>query len=127
MERTDKEKRVQISPRGIYSTNPGDTALAMLPPNVVPPPSIFSSISSNPPIDGPRATYRLWRGTHPNIAPEKAWSLGEDFGEEGNDDEVGQVEKSVKAAMAGVEHNKRSRKASHGLGIFKVRLMFWRV
>lgn len=64
-------------------------------------------------MDEARARYREWRGKIPNLAAGKAWSIGEEEQDEG------QVEKSVKAAMAGVEPNKRSRKASHGLGFFK--------
>lgn len=115
LERTEKEKRVQDSPKGTYSTNPGDTAL---PPS----PSIPSSsaaldnISSNPPTDGVRAKYRLWRDSLPGVAPEKAWSIGDDR----TDDMLGgQVEKSIKDVMAGIEPNNRSRKASHSMRFFK--------
>lgn len=46
---------------------------------------------------------------------EKVWSIGAGEGSE----EDGQVEKSVAEAMAGVEHNARSRKASYSLRFFK--------
>lgn len=46
---------------------------------------------------------------------EKIWSIGAGEGSE----EDGQVEKSVAEAMAGVEHNARSRKASYSLRFFK--------
>lgn len=116
LERTEKEKRVQDSPKGTYSTNPGDTAL---PPSPVPvSPTALDTISNNHPTEGVRARYRSWReprsGT--GAGPEKAWSIGED----GADDILGgQVEKSIKDAMAGVEPNNRSRKASHSLRFFK--------
>ncbi|CAH0045426.1 unnamed protein product, partial [Clonostachys solani] len=45
----------------------------------------------------------------------KAWSIGSVDGKE----EDGLVEKSVAEAMAGVEHNARSRKASYSLRFFK--------
>ena len=41
------------------------------------------------------------------------------FGEEGNDESQGQVEKSITEAMTGAEPNNRSRKASHSLRFFK--------
>ncbi|KAJ6783381.1 hypothetical protein PWT90_11123 [Aphanocladium album] len=46
---------------------------------------------------------------------EKIWSIGAGEGSE----EDGLVEKSVAEAMAGVEHNNRSRKASYSLRFFK--------
>lgn len=46
---------------------------------------------------------------------EKIWSIGSGDAEE----EDGLVEKSVTEAMAGVEHNARSRKASYSLRFFK--------
>ncbi|KYK56212.1 inositol hexaphosphate kinase KCS1 [Drechmeria coniospora] len=46
---------------------------------------------------------------------EKAWSIGSGDG----DAEDGLVEQSVADAMAGVEHNARSRKASYSLRFFK--------
>ncbi|OAA69852.1 Inositol polyphosphate kinase [Cordyceps fumosorosea ARSEF 2679] len=46
---------------------------------------------------------------------EKIWSIGAGEGNE----EDGLVEKSVAEAMAGVEHNARSRKASYSLRFFK--------
>lgn len=46
---------------------------------------------------------------------EKIWSIGSGEGAE----EDGLVEKSVAEAMAGVEHNTRSRKASYSLRFFK--------
>jgi len=114
LERTEKEKRVQDSPKGSYSTNPGDTALAPSPVRRNPAPS--EPISNNQPTEGVRAKYRSWRDSRTNMAAEKAWSICE----QGDDDgEGGRVEKSITQAMAGVEPNNRSRKASHSLGFFK--------
>jgi inositol-hexakisphosphate 5-kinase len=51
-----------------------------------------------------------------SMGPEKIWSIGqEDAGEVGS----GQVEKSVTEILSGMEHNTRSRKASHSLRFFK--------
>lgn len=114
LERTEKEKRVQESPKGTHSTNPGDTALPPSP--AVPNPTALDSISSNQPTEGVRARYRSWRDSRHGMPPEKAWSIGE----VGTDDIMGgQVEKSIKDAMAGIEPNNRSRKASHSLRFFK--------
>jgi hypothetical protein len=109
LERTDKEKKLEGSPKGTYSTNPGDTAL---------PPSPESPIildSNNPPTEGVRATYRSWRDVRPGIASEKAWSIGE----QDSGISQGQVERSITEAMTGAEPNNRSRKASHTLRFFK--------
>jgi hypothetical protein len=50
------------------------------------------------------------------MGPEKAWSIG--AGDSANSQD-GQVEKSISEVLAGVEHNTRSRKASHSLRFFK--------
>ncbi|KAG6360224.1 hypothetical protein INS49_011280 [Diaporthe citri] len=50
------------------------------------------------------------------MGPEKAWSIGSDDLNNGQD---GQVEKSIAEVLAGVEPNARSRKASHSLRFFK--------
>jgi hypothetical protein len=50
------------------------------------------------------------------MAPEKAWSIGSG---DSADVQDGQVEKSISEVLAGVEHNARSRKASHSLRFFK--------
>lgn len=115
LERTAKEKRVQELPGGLYSTNPGDTGMIAesLPPRT---PTSPDSISSNPPTDGMRAQYRSWRDLRPGIAAEKTWSIGGQGQDTGHG---GQVEKSIGEALAGVEPNSRSRKASHSLGLFK--------
>ncbi|KAK0388191.1 hypothetical protein NLU13_4436 [Sarocladium strictum] len=55
------------------------------------------------------------RATAGSEKTEKMWSIGTGEGSE----EDGQVEKSVAEAMAGVEHNARSRKASYSLRFFK--------
>lgn len=114
LERTEKEKRVQQVPKGPCSTNAGDTGMTTPPPQS---PATDDPISSNIPIEGPRAEYRLWRDApHQNKAAEKTWSIGN---QGGKDDHGGQVEKSITEALAGVEHNNRSRKTSHSLGFFK--------
>ncbi|KAE8453413.1 hypothetical protein EG329_010274 [Mollisiaceae sp. DMI_Dod_QoI] len=115
LERTAKEKRVQELPGGFHSSNPGDTGMIgeALPPRS---PSAPDSISSNPPTDGMRAQYRSWRDVRPGIAAEKTWSIGGQGSDTGHG---GQVEKSIGEALAGVEPNSRSRKASHSLGLFK--------
>lgn len=51
-----------------------------------------------------------------SVGPEKIWSIGSG---ESNSLEDGQVEKSVTEVISGVEHNNRSRKASHSLRFFK--------
>jgi hypothetical protein len=51
-----------------------------------------------------------------SMAPEKAWSIGSGDSATHQD---GQVEKSISDVLAGVEHNNRSRKASHSLRFFK--------
>jgi inositol-hexakisphosphate 5-kinase len=113
LERTEKERRVQEVTKGTYSTNPGDTGIPGAP--VSPTPS--ESITRNPPTEGVRAEYRSWRDARrPVMAAEKAWSISNQGSEDSQD---GQVEKSVKKVLAGVEHNNRSRKASHSLGFFK--------
>ena len=111
LERTEKEKRVEDSPKGTYSTNPGDTALPPSPESESP----TTLDSNNPPTEGVRATYRSWRDVRPGMASEKAWSIGE----QGDDVSYGQVEKSITEAMTGAEPNSRSRKASHTLRFFK--------
>ena len=115
LERTEKERRVQVSPNGTYGSNVGDTALASPPaPRSTPTPA--DVIAKNPPTEGLRATYRAWRYPLTSIATEKAWSINE---RGGDDDQGGRVEKLITEAMAGVEPNNRSRKASHSLGFFK--------
>jgi inositol-hexakisphosphate kinase len=115
LERTAKEKRVQDLSGGFYSNNPGDTGMIGERP---PPrsPTSPESISSNPPTDGMRAQYRSWRDVRPGIAAERTWSIGGQGRDTGHG---GQVEKSIGEALAGVEPNSRSRKASHSLGLFK--------
>jgi inositol-hexakisphosphate kinase len=111
LERTEKEKKVEGSPKGTHSTNPGDTALPPSPDEQSP----ITLNSDNPPTEGIRAIYRSWRDVRPGMASEKAWSIGE----QGSDISHGQVERSITEAMTGAEHNNRSRKASHTLGFFK--------
>jgi len=114
LERTEKEKRVQELPKGTYSTNAGDTGLTR--PSTPTAATSAESISANPPTDGLRAQYRSWRDARSTTAAEKAWSIGEHGG---HDSDGGQVEKSIAEALAGVEPNNRSRKASHSLRFFR--------
>ncbi|PQE23160.1 inositol polyphosphate kinase protein [Rutstroemia sp. NJR-2017a BVV2] len=117
LERTAKEKRVQDLPKGLFSSNPGDTGIITR-PSTPQPQEAVPSFTRDPPIDGFRASYRSWRDARPSMSAEKAWSIN--INEQGDDDsEVGQVEKSITEALAGVEHNNRSRKASHSLRFFR--------
>ncbi|KAK3298011.1 uncharacterized protein B0H64DRAFT_458712 [Chaetomium fimeti] len=64
-----------------------------------------------------RPQPRTWKTDHRvSMAPEKAWSIGSGDSGDGKD---GLVEKSISEVLAGVEHNNRSRKASHSLRFFK--------
>ncbi|KAK0107643.1 hypothetical protein ONS96_014935 [Cadophora gregata f. sp. sojae] len=114
LERTEKEKRVEDLPKGTYSTNAGDTGLTR--PSTPTAPASVEPITTNPPTDGLRAQYRSWRDARPTTAAEKAWSIGEHGS---HDSDGGQVEKSIAEALAGVEPNNRSRKASHSLRFFR--------
>ena len=110
LERTNKEKRVEEPPQGLVSTNLGDTGMSG---HLTPQSPVTPDITANPPTDGMRARYRSWRDARPPTA-ERAWSIGQ----QGTDDS-GQVENSIKEALAGVEPNSRSRKASHSMRFFK--------
>jgi hypothetical protein len=113
LERTQKEKRIQGMLKAPFSTNPGDTGMMHI---LVPQsPAAVDTISNTPPTDGVRAQYRSWRDTH-GVAAEKAWSIGE---QGPGDVAEGQVEKSITEALAGIEPNSRSRKASHSLRFFR--------
>ncbi|TVY68699.1 Inositol hexakisphosphate kinase [Lachnellula suecica] len=114
LERTPKEKRVHEFTKAPSSTNPGDIGMSGSPAPIAP--SASESISNNPPTEGVRAEYRYWRDRRPLMAAEKAWSIGNEGSKGGYG---GQVEKSVSGVLAGVEHNNRSRKASHSMGFFK--------
>jgi inositol-hexakisphosphate kinase len=114
LERTEKEKRVQGLSKSVFSINPGDTGMINSPAPQSPTAPITSS--DNPFLDGVRASYRSWRDVHPGVAAEKAWSFGEQTSGEVPE---GQVEKSVAEALAGIEPNSRSRKASHSLRFFR--------
>ncbi|TVY48694.1 Inositol hexakisphosphate kinase 1 [Lachnellula cervina] len=113
LERTEKERRVQEIPKGTFAINPGDTGIAG-PPAPIPP---SESISRTPPMEGVRAEYRSWRhASRPVKKEEKAWSIGNQGSKDGQD---GPVEKSLKEVLARVEHDGRSRKASHSMGFFR--------
>ncbi|EFY88193.1 inositol hexaphosphate kinase KCS1 [Metarhizium acridum CQMa 102] len=67
---------------------------------------------------GSRLSHRSSLESKVTVSPEKTgkiWSIGSG----GGDEEDGLVEKSVAEAMAGVEPNARSRKASYSLRFFK--------
>lgn len=110
LERTDKEKKVESPLHGPVTTNPGDTGLSGV---STPQSPITPDISANPPTDGMRARYRSWRDARPP-ASERTWSIGQQSG-----DDSGQVENSIKDAIAGIGPNNRSRKASHSMRFFK--------
>ena len=78
-----------------------------------------SASGSDMEVDGTRAPSPV-RPRKPDhrvsMGPEKAWSIGSDDLNNGQD---GQVEKSIAEVLAGVEPNARSRKASHSLRFFK--------
>lgn len=115
LERTQKERRVQTMPLENASNNPGDTGMTR-PSTPLSATDLTSKADS--PMDGVRARYRSWRDARPAmVATEKAWSIGDDAGT-GILTE-GQVEKSIADALAGIEPNSRSRKASHSLRFFK--------
>jgi inositol-hexakisphosphate kinase len=114
LERTEREKRTQELPKGIYNTNPGDTGMGRAITSASP--TASPSISTTHPTEGPRAQYRSWRDVRVGQAAEKAWSIG---GHGNDDSHGGQVEKSITEALAGVEPNSRSRKSSHSLRFFK--------
>lgn len=113
LERTQKERKLQGTPKIPLSLNPGDTGMIHIPQSHNP--TTVDEISNTPPTDGVRAQYRSWRDTH-GVAAEKAWSIGE---QGPGDVPEGQVEKSIAEALAGIEPNSRSRKASHSLRFFK--------
>ncbi|POS85520.1 hypothetical protein EPUL_005408 [Erysiphe pulchra] len=68
------------------------------------------------PLEIARTKYSSWRRNLPKIPAEKAWSI-EETGSAGT--RGGNVEKSVKEALSGVEQSTRSRKASHSLRFFR--------
>jgi hypothetical protein len=95
-----------------YSTSPDDNSSS----------SNANYMFSSPSVTGPSNESHESRTKIPNhrftIGPEKTekiWSIGSGDGAE----EDGLVEKSVAEAMAGVEPNARSRKASYSLRFFK--------
>lgn len=103
-----------------YSTSPEDVST---PTNTTYMASA-KQLASSPPkasdLTDTRSTHQRPTGLQQRatLGPEKTekmWSIGAGEGSE----EDGQVEKSVAEAMAGVEHNARSRKASYSLRFFK--------
>lgn len=102
-----------------YSTSPEQSAT----------PTNLSYLTGDIPFTAPQALETPRNDAQPRYRPpppdhrytlgpektEKIWSIGSGEGSE----EDGLVEKSVAEAMAGVEHNTRSRKASYSLRFFK--------
>ncbi|KAK4239038.1 inositol hexakisphosphate kinase 1 [Achaetomium macrosporum] len=81
------------------------------------PPPLQDEIAGDNGGSDPRPQPRAWKTEHRvSMGPEKAWSIG--AGDSANSQD-GQVEKSISEVLAGVEHNTRSRKASHSLRFFK--------
>lgn len=116
LERTLKERRVQTLPPASIIANPGDTGLVT--PVTPLTPQSHQSLATNPALDDLRAKYRSWRDARPGVVVHEkaAWSIGN---EESMEHTEGQVEKSIADALAGIEPNARSRKASHSLRFFK--------
>lgn len=116
LERTDKEKRlkdVAFSPRTYSDTSTAPYFASALdrdpePSNGRLDPAVTPSQRS--PVRPRKPDHRV------SMGPEKAWSIGSDDLNNGQD---GQVEKSIAEVLAGVEPNARSRKASHSLRFFK--------
>lgn len=122
LERTQKEKMVQNLPKPAVSANSGDTGLTA---SLGPVDLDAGNISDHPPTEGYRAEYRSWRDGQTasnnghgesNSAMGKAWSIGDDSRDRESD---GQVEKSIREALTGAEHNSRNRKSSHRVGLFR--------
>ncbi|KAK4156392.1 hypothetical protein C8A00DRAFT_12680 [Chaetomidium leptoderma] len=82
-----------------------------------PPVALHDGADGENVVTDARSQPRPWKTDHRvSMAPEKAWSIGSG---DSVDDQDGQVEKSISAVLAGVEHNNRSRKASHSLRFFR--------
>lgn len=114
LERAEKEKVVkQTLSNGrshrpeVISTTASDTSHESL--------NILTNHEVHP-LDSIRTSYSPWRRNLPKLPAEKAWSL-EETGRVGT--RGGNVEKSVKEALSGVEQSTRSRKASHSLRFFR--------
>jgi hypothetical protein len=82
------------------------------------PAALYDGTGDDNGVTDGRPQPRTWKTDHRvSMAPEKAWSIGSS-GDSG-DGQDGLVEKSISEVLAGVEHNNRSRKASHSLRFFK--------
>ncbi|KAL1851702.1 inositol polyphosphate kinase kcs1 [Diaporthe australafricana] len=116
LESTDREKRfkdVAFSSRTYSDTSASSSFATTLDRNLElsngrPDASVAPSQRS--PTRPRKPDHRL------SMGPEKAWSIGS---EDLNNGQDGQVEKSIAEVLAGVEPNARSRKASHSLRFFK--------
>lgn len=109
---TDKERRLK---EPAFATRTcSDTYMS---------PTAATTMTSNQPGSGsavepiPQPPTRPRKPDHRvSTGPEKVWSIGS---EDLSNAQDGQVEKSIAEVLAGVEHNARSRKASHSLRFFK--------
>lgn len=116
LERTDREKRlkdVAFSSRTYSDTSTSPSFSSMLDRDLGLSNGrldLGAAPSQRSPVRPRKPDHRVPMG------PEKAWSIGSDDLNNGQD---GQVEKSIAEVLAGVEPNARSRKASHSLRFFK--------
>ncbi|TLS25647.1 hypothetical protein PpBr36_06971 [Pyricularia pennisetigena] len=86
-------------------------------PSIQPRPNLITKQGSDSASADDRNPIRKQSMEHKvSVGPEKIWSIGSG---ESDSLEDGQVEKSVTEVISGVEHNNRSRKASHSLRFFK--------
>jgi hypothetical protein len=111
---TDKERlgRWNSHPNGTTGSN------ALISPRLTDSPvALHDGADGEKGVTDGRPQLRTWKtDNRVSIGPEKAWSIGSGDAAAGED---GQVEKSISEVLAGVEHNNRSRKASHSLRFFR--------
>lgn len=105
-----------VSSSSSSSTLGGTTGVRSLPPspNVQPRQNSTKQVADTADDRNPQRQQSMDRKV--SVGPEKIWSIGSGESDGLRD---GQVEKSVTEVMIGVEHNNRSRKASHSLRFFK--------
>lgn len=117
-ERTDRDRK----PKDLSTINRTSSNTSALSHDVGTMSTKQDSLQAYHPFDNPSATDipSPARPRKPDqrlsMGPEKVWSIGSD---DLNNDQDGQVEKSIAEVLAGVEPNARSRKASHSLRFFK--------
>ncbi|KAL2128431.1 hypothetical protein VTI74DRAFT_9197 [Chaetomium olivicolor] len=96
------------------NTSPNSVASPLLTDSPV---AVQDGAAEDTPATDSRPQPRAWKTDHRvSMGPEKAWSIGSG---DAASDQDGQVEKSISEVLAGVEHNNRSRKASHSLRFFR--------